>query len=64
MGAERLEREAVKLDTECCILECEQPATVFTEGLSLCPRHYLEMDREHKRLMSKSGYSTELSARF
>ena len=52
------------MDTEYCVLECEQPATVFIEGLSLCPKHYIEMDREHKRLMPKSRYPTELNARF
>ena len=63
MGAEKLEG-AVKLNTECCVLKCEQLATVFIEGLSLCPKHYIEMDREHKRLMPKSRYPTELNARF
>jgi hypothetical protein len=42
---------AIELNDKCCVIDCEQPATVFTEGLVLCPKHYLEMDREHKKLI-------------
>ena len=44
---------AIKLNGKCCVIDCEQPATVFTEGLVLCPKHYIEMDREHKKLIFK-----------
>jgi hypothetical protein len=36
---------------KCCVVDCEQSAVVFTEGLDLCPRHYIEMDKEHKHLI-------------
>ena len=44
------------MNTKCCVSECEKSATVFTNGLSLCPRHYLEMDKEQKTLMFKAEY--------
>lgn len=50
------------MDIKCCVLGCEQPATVFTEGLTLCPEHYIEMDREHKRLMFKEDTLAKLKS--
>ena len=44
---------AIKLNDKCCVIDCEQSATVFTGGLVLCPKHYIEMDREHKKLIFK-----------
>ena len=50
------------MDSKCCVLECEESATVFTEGLALCPRHYIEMDRENKRLIFKGDTRAELKS--
>jgi hypothetical protein len=42
------------MNPKCCVLDCEQPATVFMKGLVLCPRHYIETDKEHKTLKFKA----------
>lgn len=55
--------QSIKVYTECCVFKCEQPATIFTKGLRLCPRHYLEIDKEHKTLMFKAEAQEEISAR-
>ena len=42
------------MNPKCCVLDCKQFATVFTKGLVLCPEHYIEMDKEQKKLIFKA----------